>query len=212
MKKIKVMISERHRLYRDAFACTLADDTRFELVAECEDADKAFELVPEKKPDLILMNIGHNIIPNSHMMDVTKKISSKYPFTQIISISVFAEPSYAKKMLAMGARGCLTKNSSKEELIKAMLEVSNGKKYLCDDIKNSLSQQLLSAEEVPAVFNISKREQEIINLIKEGYTSKQIAATLHISFRTVEVHRHNILKKLKIKNTPSLIKYANTHM
>ena len=112
----------------------------------------------------------------------------------------------------MGARGYITKNSSKEEMIYAILEVSQGKKYICNEVKTIISEQTLGEEDSkkPDVNSITNRELEIITQIKDGASSKEIAAKLFISLRTVEVHRHNILKKLKLKNTASLINFINS--
>ena len=121
-----------------------------------------------------------------------------------------SQPAYAKKMLQIGAKGYVTKNSSKEEMIKAILEVNEGSKYVCEEIKNNISELVLEEnKDVPNVNALTEREIQIINLIKEGQSSKEIASTLNISLKTVEVHRHNVLKKLKLKNSASLVNFIN---
>jgi DNA-binding NarL/FixJ family response regulator len=113
-------------------------------------------------------------------------------------------------MLQIGAKGYVTKNSSKEEMIKAILEVNEGSKYICDEIKNNISELVLEEnKDIPNVNALTEREIEIINLIKEGQSSKEIAVSLNISLKTVEVHRHNVLKKLKLKNSASLVNFIN---
>lgn len=113
-------------------------------------------------------------------------------------------------MLQIGARGYVTKNSSKEEMIRAILEVNEGSKYICDEIKNNISELVLEENKnMPNVNALTEREIQIINLIKEGQSSKEIATTLNISLKTVEVHRHNVLKKLKLKNSASLVNFIN---
>ena len=121
-------------------------------------------------------------------------------------------PAYAKRMMQLGAMGYVTKNSSKDEMIKAILEVSNGRKYICDEVKNILAQKELEEEESPSdMNNLSRREIDIIKLIKEGMSSKEIALQLEISLKTVEVHRYNILKKLKLRNTAALVNFINVN-
>jgi DNA-binding NarL/FixJ family response regulator len=117
-----------------------------------------------------------------------------------------------QKMLQIGARGYVTKNSSREEMIAAILEVYDGKKYICEEIRTIISDQLLdeNGKAVPSINNLTEREIQIINLIKGGKSSKEIAIHLNISLKTVEVHRHNILKKLKLKNSASLVNFINT--
>jgi DNA-binding NarL/FixJ family response regulator len=121
-------------------------------------------------------------------------------------------PAYAKRMLQLGAMGYVTKNSSKEEMITAILEVNYGRKFICDEVKNILAQQELDEGTAAAadMNNLSRRELDIIQLIKEGMSSKEIALQLDISLKTVEVHRYNILKKLNLKNTAALVNFINT--
>ena len=122
-----------------------------------------------------------------------------------------SQPAYAKKMLQMGAKGYVTKNSSKDEMIKAIMEVYKGNKFICEEIKNIISDQLLTDQpETPNINSLTEREIQIINFIKEGSSSKEIASALNISLKTVEVHRHNILKKLKLKNSASLVNFINS--
>jgi two-component system invasion response regulator UvrY len=110
----------------------------------------------------------------------------------------------------MGARGYVTKSSSHQEILEAVDEVMKGNTYVCHEIKDTLSNQVWGEEHGGSdVKNLSLREIEIIKLIKKGLSSKEIAATLYIAVRTVEVHRYNILKKLSLKNTASLITFIN---
>ena len=121
-------------------------------------------------------------------------------------------PAYAKRMMQLGAMGYVTKNSSKDEMIRAILEVSNGKKYICEEVKNILAHKELEDELSQADMNaLSRRELDIIQLIKQGMSSKEIAQHLDISLKTVEVHRYNILKKLKLKNTAALVNFINVN-
>jgi DNA-binding NarL/FixJ family response regulator len=113
-------------------------------------------------------------------------------------------------MLQMGAMGYVTKNSSKDEMIEAIIEVNSGKKYVCDEVKNILAHQELEQEsDQPDMNMLSRREIEIVKLIKEGLSSKEVALRLDISLKTVEVHRYNILKKLNLRNTASLVNFIN---
>jgi DNA-binding NarL/FixJ family response regulator len=112
-------------------------------------------------------------------------------------------------MLQIGASGYVTKNSSREEMMEAIVEVHHGNKYVCNEIKEIIQQ----AEEHPialsGVNSLTDREMDIINLIKSGASSKEISTELQISLKTVEVHRHNILKKLQLKNSASLVNFMN---
>ena len=119
-------------------------------------------------------------------------------------------PAYARKMLQIGAVGYVTKNSSKDELMTCIVEVNSGKKYVCEEVKNILAQQeLVDDGGQPDMNVLSRREIDIVQLIKEGLSSKEIAIRLDISLKTVEVHRYNILKKLSLKNTAALVNFIN---
>jgi DNA-binding NarL/FixJ family response regulator len=143
--------------------------------------------------------------------DATMQIHKFSPESRVIAVSMHSMPAYAKKMLQLGAMGYVTKNSSKDEMITAIIEVNNGKKYICEEVKNILAQLELDEDSNEADMNtLSRREIDIVKLLKEGLSSKEIALQLDISLKTVEVHRYNILKKLKLKNTAALVNFINT--
>jgi DNA-binding NarL/FixJ family response regulator len=207
MEKISILIADDHKLIRETWSYILNNDSRFEVIAECGDSEKAVEMSKAKRPQIVLMDI--NMTPISGF-EATERIRKLSPSSKVIGVSMHSQPAYAKKMLQIGARGYVTKNSSKEEMIKAILEVHNGNKYICDEIKNNISELVLEDnKEAPNVNALTEREIQIINLIKEGMSSKEMAQQLNISLKTVEVHRHNILKKLKLKNSASLVNFIN---
>jgi len=207
MEKINVLIADDHKLIRETWSYILNSDSRFQVIAECGDSEQAVEVTKQKRPHIVLMDI--NILPISGF-EATERIKKVSPNTKVIGVSMHSQPAYAKKMLQIGAKGYVTKNSSKEEMIKAILEVNEGSKYVCEEIKNNISELVLEEnKDVPNVNALTEREIQIINLIKEGQSSKEIASTLNISLKTVEVHRHNVLKKLKLKNSASLVNFIN---
>ena len=208
MEKIAILIADDHKLIRETWTYILNSDERFEVVAECGDAEQAVDLAKELTPDIVLMDI--NMAPFNGF-EATEKIRKVSPETKIIGVSMHSQPAYAKKMLQVGARGYVTKNSSKEEMFTAISEVFRGNKYVCDEIKTIISDQLLEDnQDVPSINSLTEREMQIIHHIREGHSSKEIATQLDISLKTVEVHRHNILKKLKLKNSASLVNFINS--
>ncbi|MBC7827113.1 MAG: response regulator transcription factor [Chitinophagaceae bacterium] len=207
MEKISVLIADDHKLIRDTWSFILNNDPRFQVIAECGDSEQAVEAAKLKRPNIVLMDI--NMLPISGF-EATEKIRKVSPASKIIGVSMHSQPAYAKKMLQIGAKGYVTKNSSKEEMMKAILEVHQGNKYICEEIKNNISELVLEEnKDVPNVNALTEREIQIINLIKDGQSSKEIAGNLNISLKTVEVHRHNVLKKLKLKNSASLVNFIN---
>ncbi len=208
MGKITILLVDDHKLIRDSWSFILNSDPRFEVIGETSNAEEAVAISREKKPAIVLMDI--NMTPVNGF-EVTKQVRKFSPASKIIGISMHSMPAYARRMLQMGAMGYVTKNSSKDELLTAIVEVSNGKKYVCDEVKNILAQQELEEENGhPDMNALSRREIDIIQLIKEGLSSKEIAQRLDISLKTVEVHRYNILKKLNLKNTAALVNFINT--
>jgi DNA-binding NarL/FixJ family response regulator len=208
MEKINILIADDHKLIRETWTYILNSDPRFQVVAECGDSEQAVELAKQKRPHIVLMDI--NMTPINGF-EATEKIRKVSPGSKIIGVSMHSQPAYAKKMLQVGARGYVTKNSSREEMFKAIMEVFRGNKYVCDEIKTIISEQLLDEnQDVPNINSLTEREIQIINHIREGLSSKEIASKLDISLKTVEVHRHNILKKLKLKNSASLVNFINS--
>lgn len=209
MKRISIMIVDDHTLIRETWSFLLGKNENFDVVAECGDGEKAIELARDKRPDVILLDI--NMAPMSGF-DVLKMVRKFSPGSKIIGVSMHSQPAYAKKMLRLGAKGYVTKNSPRQEMLEAISEVSNNHIYICQEVKDILSEQLLNGGDHldPDINNLSDREMQIVKALKEGLSSKEIACELNISLKTVEVHRHNILKKLKLKNTVSLINFINS--
>lgn len=208
MKKITVAIVEDHQMIREMWARMFALKPEIEVVGESGSFDDAIEMIKSKKPDIVLLDIN---LPQSSGLEAVPLIRKYSPGTKIIAVSMHNQPVYAKKMLQMGAKGYVTKNSSHEEMFMAIDEVLAGGTYVCLEIKDIIADQALQEEKAgPDIKGLSLREIEIIKLIREGLSSKEIANRLSIAVRTAEVHRHNILKKLGLKNTASLISFINT--
>jgi DNA-binding NarL/FixJ family response regulator len=208
MGKITVLIVDDHTLIRETWSFLLGRNENFEVIAEVGDGQKAIDISRDKRPNIVLLDI--NMTPLNGF-DVLKMIRKQSPGSKVIAVSMHSQPAYAKKMLRMGAKGYVTKNSPRQEMLDAIMEVNNGNTYICQEVKNILSDQMLNEEDNAAGLNqLSEREIEVINQIRDGLSSKEIADRLAISIKTVEVHRHNILKKLKVKNTASLINYINS--
>ena len=207
MEKITILLVDDHKLIRDSWSFILNSDPRFLVIGETSNGDDAIEIARNRRPKIVLMDI--NMTPLNGF-DATKLIRKFSPGSKVIGISMHSMPAYAKKMMQLGAMGYVTKNSSKDEMLPAIMEVNNGKKYVCDEVKNILArQELEDGGSRPDMNALSRREIEIVKLIKEGQSSKEIALQLDISLKTVEVHRYNILKKLSLKNTASLVNFIN---
>jgi len=208
MEAISILIADDHKLIRDTWSFILNTDNRFKVVAECSNGEEAIEQAKQKRPQIVLMDI--NMTPVSGL-EATRQIRKVSPGSKIIGVSMHSQPAYAKKMLQIGAKGYVTKNSSRDEMFKAIMEVHHGNRYICDEAKNIISEQIMDDSPSQGINALSERELQIVKLIKEGFSSKEISSQLNISLKTVEVHRHNILKKLNLKNSAALVNYINTY-
>lgn len=209
MEKITILLVDDHKLIRESWSFILNSDKRFQVIGETSNAEEAVDIAKEKIPKIVLMDI--NMTPINGF-DATKLVRKYSPGSKIIGISMHSMPAYARRMIQMGAMGYVTKNSSKDELMEAIVEVNNGGKYICDEVKNILAQQELVEEGgAPDMNVLSRREIDVVQLIKEGMSSREVAVKLDISLKTVEVHRYNILKKLNLKNTAALVNFINAH-
>jgi len=209
MEKISILLTDDHVLLRESWACILNADPRFNVIAETGTGEEAAELARDLHPDIVIMDIN---LPGINGIEAATLIKEYSPVSKIICISIYSQPAYARKMMQCGAMGYVTKASSKEEMINAILEVSNNRKYICEDIKNILSDQMMdSNEHAQGLQSLSLREMDVINHVKKGMNSREIAEALHISIKTVEVHRYNILKKLKLKNVAAMVNYMNNN-
>jgi two-component system invasion response regulator UvrY len=151
-------------------------------------------------------------LPGINGIEATEQIRKFSPGSKILGVSMHNQPGFARRMIQKSALGYVTKNSSREEMIEAIMEVSAGRKYLCREIKDRLSDQLINEEDQNNGIDIlSQREIEVIRQVKKSLSSKEIANELNVSTKTVEVHRHNIFKKLNLKNVASLLNFVNNH-
>ncbi len=207
MEKISILITDDHKLIREAWSLILNTDARFKVIAETGSGEEAVELAKQLRPNIVILDINLPGINGFETIPLIRKFS---PGSKILGVSLHTQPTYARKMMQKGAMGYVTKNSSREEMFTAIIEIHNGRKYICDEIKNILSENVFSGEE-PAVglHSLSQREIEIISFVKKGNSSKEIAAALNLSAKTVEVHRYNLMKKLNLKNAASLVNFIN---
>jgi DNA-binding NarL/FixJ family response regulator len=202
---IKILIVDDHNLIVEAWTNILNGVDGYTVCGCADQADEAIELAHKYRPDIILMDIN---LKGSSGFDATAQIINQLPKTKIIALSIHDDLSIVKKILAIGASGYLTKNSSKKELIASVLKVHEGERFVCDEIKERFFNSALNGEDDKNKKELTSKEIEIIKYISQGMTSKEIGGVLNISNRTVDTHRHNILKKLEIPNAAQLSSWA----
>jgi DNA-binding NarL/FixJ family response regulator len=207
MKKT-ILIVEDHQLLRQTWSLILNDNPGYAVTGECDHAEEAIQLAASLQPDIIILDIS---LPGMSGIEAVSLILKSSPDSRILGVSMHSRPIYARRMIKDGAMGYVCKNSSSKEMFHALQEISNGKKYICHEIKEVLAKQIISNEEENYLNALSVRELEVISYIKKGFSSKEIAEKLFISVKTVEVHRYKVLRKLKLKNTAALVNFINAY-
>jgi DNA-binding NarL/FixJ family response regulator len=207
---IRVVLADDHVFVRDGIKSLLENEANIEVVGEATDGLEALKMVEINQPDLLILDIR---MPNLTGIEVVEKLRSQNNLVKIVMLSMHESEEYVLKSIKAGADGYLLKGSSKEEFLKALHTVSEGGKYFSGDISSILIGQLTHptsfSETKPSTNEemlITKREKEILTLLLSGKGNKEIAEALDISKRTAEVHRFNLMKKLKVKN---LIELSN---
>jgi len=207
---IRVVLVDDHVFVRDGIKSLLENEANIEVVGEAADGLEALKSVEINQPDLLILDIR---MPNLNGIEVVEKLRSQNNSVKIVMLSMYDSEEYVLKSIKYGADGYLLKGSSKEEFLKAVNTVSRGGKYFSGDISSILIGQLThfntfseTKQHISDEMMITKREREILSLLLSGKGNKEIAEVLGISKRTAEVHRFNLMKKLKVKN---LIELSN---
>jgi DNA-binding NarL/FixJ family response regulator len=205
MKKTTILIVDDHLLIRQTWSFILNSRFDYQVIGDCCNAQEAIKLAGSLFPDIILLDIN---LKEMNGMDAVPLLLKASPASKILGLSMYDHPAYAGRMIRDGAMGYLTKCSSVSEMFKALKEISCGRKYLCHKIKDIIAGQVMNSEEERTVIPLSKRQLEIIEYIKQGLSSKEIAAKLCLAVKTVDVHRYNILKKLGLSNRAALVNFT----
>ena len=212
---IRVVLADDHVFVRDGIKSLLETEENIIVAGEAMDGLEALETVNLNKPDLLIVDIR---MPHLTGIEVVEKLRSQNNPVKIIVLSMHESEEYVLKSIKAGADGYLLKGSSKDEFLKALHTVANGGKYFSGDISSILIDQLKNAalpmetkQPLADDMMITKREKEILQLLLSGKGNKEIAEALEISKRTAEVHRFNLMKKLKVKNLMELSNKANEY-
>jgi len=209
MQKIRVLIVDDHTLVRQGIRALLSLTENIEIVGEASDGNEAIIKTGQLKPDIVLMDLAMQ-----HMggLEATRRIRTEFPSTRVIALTQYDDSEYVIPVIEAGARGFVTKMASTMELASAIQAVYRGESYLSTAAATALVEicqmKKGSEGESDSYQILSDREKEILKLIAEGYTAREIADTLFISQKTVEWYKTNLMNKLNIHNTAGLIRYA----
>ncbi len=213
MDQIKIFVADDHQLFIEGIKALTRDSQEVKLIGEAENGEDLLAQLKTNQPNVILMDIN---MPKINGIEATKKIRQLYPEIKILALTMFDDTLYVSEMIKAGASGYLLKNAGKSELITAITTVYKGERYVSSEVslkmidKMNNNDQSSAENKMPPVrkSEVTKKELEILKLIAQELTNAEIASKLNNSPMTIITHRKNLLRKLGVKNTAGLIKYA----
>lgn len=220
MNKIQVLLADDHDIIRDGIKLLLEKEGNIDVIGEVADGTEVLATINHLNPDVVIMDIS---MPNMNGLDTTKTLVEQNPDTKVLILSMYDNEDYIMKAIEYGARGFILKGASREDFVKAIQTVNDGQKYFAPDVSSVIVDYYLHqklAENSSEYTNgasknidsgknlLTKREKALISLLIKGYDNKRISEEFQISIRTVETHRFNIMKKLKVNNAADLVRIA----
>ena len=205
---IKILIADDHQILRQGLRTLLEKEPDLEVVAEADNGRSTVRLARETQPEVIIMDVA---MPDLNGIEATRQIISEMPKVKVIALSMYADRRFVANMLKAGASGYLLKDCASEELVRAIRVAMAHKTFLSPGIADIVVKDYVQAplgSEVSAFSVLSNREREVLQLMAEGRSTNQIAECLHVSVKTVETHRQQMMQKLKMHSVAELTKYA----
>jgi two-component system response regulator NreC len=209
MKKVKLLVADDHKIFRQGIKKLLEEEPDLQVVGEAADGREAVKKATELKPDVILMDIA---MANLNGLEATKQIKKVLPSVKVIVVTMHKNEEYILQSFQAGASGFILKEGAVEELVSAIRSIHQDKSFLSPTISKTLIDAYLRKMETGKTETpfdlLTDREREVLQLIAEGYTNREVAKSLFISVKTVEAHRAHIMQKLNIHDIAKLVKYA----
>ena len=209
MKQIRILLADDHVVMRRGLRLLLENQPGFSVVAEASDGREAVDRAEAVKPDVAVLDIA---MPNLSGIEATERITPMLPETRIVILSMHSDESYVLRALKAGVKGYLLKDSAEGDLVEAIKAVHQGKAFFSPDISRMLVEDYRRETKNRRVEDsyelLTPREREILQMLAEGKSNKDIATVLHLSLYTVETHRRNLQEKLNLHSFPELVLYA----
>jgi DNA-binding NarL/FixJ family response regulator len=201
---IRILLADDHSMVRQGFRRILEAQQDIEIVGEASDGREAVALVEQLKPDVVVMDVA---MPGLNGIEATRRISEVSPRTRVLALSMHKDGVYVREILRAGARGYLLKDAFDADLIAAVRAVARGEGYIAPAVADSVLADYRQQVSDP-IDLLTSREREVLQLIAEGKTNKEIAAHLNLSVYTVDAHRGRIMEKLNLHSTGELVRFA----
>ena len=207
MEPIRVLIADDHRLVRAGIRALLERLPGMEVIAEAADGREVVQFVEQHQPHLVLMDIA---MPGLNGLEATRQVTKRFPSVRVIILSTYGDEEHVSQALRAGAAGYLLKGAALEELVLAIRSVAQGETYLSPPLMEPVIREYVrrTNAELSPRERLSSRQAEILQLIAEGNTAKQIALELNISVKTVETHRTKLMERIGVRDLASLVRYA----
>jgi len=207
METYKIILTDDHQIVLDGLSAILSHYPEYEVIGKANNGKEAIRLVGALRPNLVILDID---MPLMNGLVAAKEIREQYPETQIIILSLHQEASVIRKLIQLGVNGYLLKSADREEMITAIEMLRKGRTYFSGEVTLKLSQRSPGTpdQESVKISSLTDRELEILKAIAEGLSSQEIGKLLHISARTVDTHRTNMMKKLGVNKVVGLLRWA----
>jgi two-component system response regulator NreC len=209
MRKLRILLADDHKLMRGGLRLLLEQQPTLTVVGEADDGRQAVEKASSLKPDVVVLDIG---MPNLNGIEACAQITQTSPTASVVMLSMHSDEAYVLRALKAGARAYLLKDSAESDLVRAVQAVSEGKSYFSPAVSKVLLEDYVRKMQRSGVEDsfdlLTPREREILQLVAEGKSNKDVANLLNLSVYTVETHRANLMQKLNLRSVPELILYA----
>ncbi len=209
MAKTKVLIADDHAIVREGVRMILAKEPDIEVVGEAEDGRQALDLVEQRRPNVVVMDIS---MPGMGGIEATKKVKEQHPGVNVLALTMHEDETYVFQLLRAGASGYVLKRAAAQDLVQAVRAAAKGEAFLYPSVARKVVEDYLkrveAGEERERYDGLTEREREILTLIAQGLSNQQIAEKLYISIKTVQTHRAHVLEKLGLHDRTELVRYA----
>jgi two-component system response regulator NreC len=209
MSRIRILLADDHTLFRQGVKTLLASETDMEVVGEAADGTAATERAAELKPDVVLLDIG---MPGPSSFETTRQIKRNRPETKVLFLTMYDDEDYLLEGMEVGANGYVLKDSPALQLVAAVRDVYRGGSYLSprmlSQLVNDFRTRVKTNDRTPRFASLTPREKEVLKMLAEGNSVKEVATQLNLSVKTVEAHKFNLMRKLDIHNKAHLVQYA----
>ena len=204
MKRIRILLADDHAVVRRGFQMILAEQSDMEIVGEAGNGREALELAAKLRPDVVVMDVA---MPELNGIEATRRMAENAPHARVLALSMHKDSVYVREILRAGARGYLLKDSVAADLVSAVRAVAAGEGYLSPAVSDAVLDDYRRHVTNP-IDLLTSREREVLQMLAEGKTNKEIAAILNLSVYTVDAHRGRIMEKLNLHSITELVRFA----